>query len=883
MLDIQSETQIQGDTPSATSGTNEAEKSTRHPAQTLPPWEIAAAEKVVSIAREQERAVGSRRRTTGGHPQKYFLNDFGRELILARYDSQTETISWLAEQLSTPEHPVPRWQVRKWAKDLGVARLKEPPWSEAEVSFLRNSVRRSGLKKIAKALGRSETSVKIKAKRLGIRKLVTGDGYTMRAICRGLGADHHQVQKWLNNGWFWGERRESRRRGRQRGDIWYFTAEAIQELVRQHPEEIDLRRVDRDFFIEALLGPPQTIDERAAPAFPKRASRSAYAFLSDEAHSMLIAHYTGGLRRTEALAEVLGVTPDEVVTWAVLLGLEDSSLHQHRVHQQEGRKRQGNTGRGNDHHMSQSVRHLLETRFNGDPGATEALADDLGLSVEAVCALAQEAGIHSQVDLPDPGNNDGVVRAGRTKRKTADEGSRINQQRPPDDLIPLQAQVLIALHYGDSESEVGLLAEEITRVLATPDAPISIDQVDRWAKRLGLHTRRKPRVTLSAHEPASRPRRTPTTAERLAPLLLAQGDWNRFLSADALHAFLPGDAGVALPTAEEIRLGYQVQLGAQERDKLPAEQDQTIIEMAQQAEEHLATVLLPLVWTQALSRLGQGISLEALLTVGRCGVDEAIFQFDYAEAIPLLSYALPAIEEEMELLIASTSASLTCARHPKKVRLFAQIADVSCRLARSQDMAPTVETLAATLSLAPDQVEKTIRFATEGWREDEESGDEAGRGREKVSDIQFVTAFMKSQGRRSSEIIQELTHVLPLTPLTVQVKFYTLRLHTRIAERDRRRERAALRAEALRAAGPVSLARGHYLWDAVVDGRKQRWALPLPYGQLADKLSIGSQLLFEGHLYSTERVYYSTLVVGSVEAEAASQSVSMNGNGARDE
>src|SRR5947209_935727 len=115
---------------------------------------------------------------------------------------------------------------------------------EAAISYLRNSVRRYGLKKIAKALGRTETSVKIKAKRLGIRKIVTGDGYTMRAVCRGLGVDHHVVERWLVNEWFWGERRESRRHGRQRGDTWYFTPEAIRELVRQHPEEVDLRRVD---------------------------------------------------------------------------------------------------------------------------------------------------------------------------------------------------------------------------------------------------------------------------------------------------------------------------------------------------------------------------------------------------------------------------------------------------------------------------------------------------------------------------------------------------------------------------------------------------------------------------------------------------------------
>ena len=115
----------------------------------LPLWEVAAAAKAVEIAKEQERSVGARRKNPGGQPQKYVLSDEGRELILARYDSQPGTITWLTEQLSTPEHPLPRWQMRKWAQDLGVARLKEPPWSEAEVSYLRNSVRRFGIKKIA--------------------------------------------------------------------------------------------------------------------------------------------------------------------------------------------------------------------------------------------------------------------------------------------------------------------------------------------------------------------------------------------------------------------------------------------------------------------------------------------------------------------------------------------------------------------------------------------------------------------------------------------------------------------------------------------------------------------------------------------------------------
>jgi len=825
--------------------------------------EFLEAAKAVEIAKKQEQRVGARRKNAGGEPQKYFLTEEGRALILAHYDSQTETISWLSELLSTPEQSVPRWQVRKWAKDLGIARIKEPPWSEAEISYLRNSVRRFGLKKIAKALGRTETSVKIKAKRLGIRKLVTGDGYTMRAVCRGLSVDHHQVERWLTNEWFWGERRESHRQGRQRGDIWYFTSDAIRELVRQHPEEIDLRRVDRDFFIEVLLGPPQEMDARSAPALPRQAARSVYAYMSDEAHTLIIAHYTGGLRRTEALAEILGVTSDEIITWAVLLGLEDASLHHPHVHQQKRRKagQSGSESAADSSMMSPSVRQLLETRFNGDHGATEALADDLGLSVEEVCALAQAAGISGEW----PSDNEKSDGAARSRA-----GERQNQEPPPEGLIPLHAQVLLAMHYHDTDGTREQLAEELTRLLDVSDAPISVRQIDEWARRLGLRTRRKLRSLHTASTADRRAARRPARHIAFDALQLDTREWERFLSAEARQAFLPSDGVPTLSTVEEIRLAYQVRLGTLERGKAPGAQDPNVIDAAMQAEARLAATLLPLVWRQALIRLGQGVSLEALLAVGRCGLDEAIFQFDYAESYPLLTCALPAITLEMEQLIAGTSASYPEMRHRKKLRLYTRIADASRRLARQLRHAPTVEAVAAALSLAPDQVEKTIRFITEASRVDGEGEDAARRGREKVPDVQFVAAFMKTQGQNSSAIIKELAAALPLTALTVQVKFYSLRLHTRIDERDRRRELTRLRIEASRAAEPLHLLRGHFLWDVVIDGHTQRWALDVPYGTLADTVGTGSRLFFEERLYEAACVYYSTLVVHSVEAEVTS-------------
>ncbi len=823
--------------------------------------ESAEAAKAVEIANTQEQRVGAQRKNPGGQPQKYFLSDEGRALILARYDSQTETITWLAEQLSTPEHPLPRWQIRKWAKDLGIARVKDLPWSEAEVSYLRNSVRRYGLEKIAKALGRSETSVKLKAKRLGIRKIVTGDGYTMRSVCRGLSVDHHQIERWLANGWFWGERRQSRRHGGQRGDIWYFSEEAIRVLVREHPEEIDLRRVDRTFFIEILLGPPQGEAVRPAPTPLRRAFRSAYAFMSDEAHTLLIAHYTGGLRRTEALAEVLGVSPDEITTWAVLLGLEEASLHSPRVHQQE-RRRGAERTRANRGDMSKSVRHLLEMRFTGDSGSTQALADDLGLTVEEIGALAQSAGIHA---------TNGKGEAPLKKRRTTGRDPQQDQERPAEDLIPLQAQVLIAMHYDDTDGTRELLADELTRLLEVSDAPISTRQIDVWARRLGLRIRRKQREPRTAGN--SDKQATRKTARHIAPgaLQLDASEWARLLSPEARHTFLPGDGVQALSTVEEIRLGYLVRAGTLERGKAPTEQDPNVIDAALQAEARLAAALLPLLWRQALIRLGQGVSLEALLTVGRCGLDEAIFQFDYADSHPLLSYALPAINEELERLIANTAiTSRPERRSTKKLQLYERIADASRRFARLFRSAPTIEVIAEALSLAQDHVEKTVRFVIEAQWIDEDSEDEGVRRQEKVPDVQFIGAFMKTRGQCSNDIIKELAEVFPLTPLTIQVKFYALRLHTRIAERDRRQEMARLRIEAQRAAEPFQLQRGHSLWDVVIDGQMRRWALAMPYGTLADAVSTGSRVCFEDHLYEASRVYYSTLVIQSVEAGIAS-------------
>lgn len=191
--------------------------------------------------------IGKQRRGihAGGRHQKYVLSDACRRILLERYDGRTATLDDLMRYFPG----VPRWCVRKWACDLGLARRKEPLWTEEEVAFLERNLHKKRIADIARHLGRTQTAVKIKARRLGVNK--TQEGYTLRGLCLGLGVDHHKVYGWVERGWLIGHRRQT---DRPSGDIWWFTDAAIRKLVVQHPCEIDPRRADWLWLVDLLAG-----------------------------------------------------------------------------------------------------------------------------------------------------------------------------------------------------------------------------------------------------------------------------------------------------------------------------------------------------------------------------------------------------------------------------------------------------------------------------------------------------------------------------------------------------------------------------------------------------------------------------------------------------
>lgn len=190
--------------------------------------------------------VGSKRsgKNAGGIRQKYFLDEPGRRLLLARYDGKPETIDELVRRLN-----VPRWTVRKWAGELGLTRKREPRWTPEDEVYLERNLHCKSLAALAVYLGRTKVSVRLKAKRLGINKCYQ-EGYTMRGLCQGLGCDHKQVERWLERGWLKGRRRQTERT--HAPDVWYFSDDAIRKFIIAHPQEVDPRRFDWLWVVDVL-------------------------------------------------------------------------------------------------------------------------------------------------------------------------------------------------------------------------------------------------------------------------------------------------------------------------------------------------------------------------------------------------------------------------------------------------------------------------------------------------------------------------------------------------------------------------------------------------------------------------------------------------------
>jgi len=178
--------------------------------------------------------------------KKWFWNDITDATLRRMYDP---TVRGRPQEIAD-RLKVPRWAVNRRAAALGLSRPKDRPWSAQEEAYLEANFHHVSAKTLARKLGRSPTAVKLKAKRLGLRKY--DEGYTASSLAEALGVDPHWVLARIRSGKLRASHRHTDRTAQQGGDSWLITDEAVVEFLREHPYDIDLRKVDNLWFMDLI-------------------------------------------------------------------------------------------------------------------------------------------------------------------------------------------------------------------------------------------------------------------------------------------------------------------------------------------------------------------------------------------------------------------------------------------------------------------------------------------------------------------------------------------------------------------------------------------------------------------------------------------------------
>lgn len=200
------------------------------------------------------------RASKAGNPRKRWQTDlFTDDAIRAVYMAtpKKNDVLELARRIGRP-----RWWVSKRAVQLGlkVPRFKEAAWTEDELDLLEKHAHKD-VRTIARTFRahgytRSETSIHVKRKRLalGVRELRQQAGlYSAAQVASLMGVDGKTLTRWINLGWMkTAGRRGTARVVEQGGDAHEINADQIRQFIVEHPERVDLRKVDRLWFIELL-------------------------------------------------------------------------------------------------------------------------------------------------------------------------------------------------------------------------------------------------------------------------------------------------------------------------------------------------------------------------------------------------------------------------------------------------------------------------------------------------------------------------------------------------------------------------------------------------------------------------------------------------------
>jgi hypothetical protein len=199
----------------------------------------------VLVAGDREQAQGRRK-----HVFTDQIDQLIREVYLNHRDAKTGFgIRPLAKKVG-----LPHWALKKRARELGLARTKELPWSEPELAILARhawmSDERIRLKLKAAGYARTVTGIHLKLKRMKFKH--DGSFYSAYSLAQALGIDPHVVTRWIRSGHLKAKFRGTARTSQQNGDSYLIQEKDVRRFILEHPTDIDLRKVDQLWFLDLV-------------------------------------------------------------------------------------------------------------------------------------------------------------------------------------------------------------------------------------------------------------------------------------------------------------------------------------------------------------------------------------------------------------------------------------------------------------------------------------------------------------------------------------------------------------------------------------------------------------------------------------------------------
>lgn len=159
-----------------------------------------------------------------------------------------KAVAAAAKQLGWPKHAL-----TQRAKNLGLARVKEKPWTPAEEELLERWAWMSDPRIAGKfrqsGFHRTETAIHLKAKRLKLKS--TLDGWGMRQLAKLFGVDDHKISVWSRRGML-----KTHRTGITVGqnEKLFIHRDEVRRFILNHPDEVDLAKCEKFWLLDIVSG-----------------------------------------------------------------------------------------------------------------------------------------------------------------------------------------------------------------------------------------------------------------------------------------------------------------------------------------------------------------------------------------------------------------------------------------------------------------------------------------------------------------------------------------------------------------------------------------------------------------------------------------------------